>query len=150
MPPHRLSLGPVLVRTDGAPIIADCQAIARNVAAVVAIYSGSGPRSTSLHESHEIAPDCVKAEFGGGSGRHADEEEESDMLNLNFLWKDDGSGGGGCPALYRTDGGYVVQGKMIDDATRGTLRQLADDEDAVFVPANVLDKLAEAQLGMRP
>lgn len=65
------------------------------------------------------------------------------MRDLTFMWKDRNSGGGGCPALYATDGGYVVQGVKLDDATRATLRQLADDEDAVFVPANVLDRLRE-------
>ncbi len=63
------------------------------------------------------------------------------MHDITFLWKADGSGGGGCPALYRTPDGYVVQGVKIDEATRGKLRQLAADEDAVYVPANVLDKL---------
>lgn len=63
------------------------------------------------------------------------------MRDLEFMWKDGASGGGGCPALYRTEGGYVVQGVKLDDATRAQLRQLAEDEDAVFVPANVLDRL---------
>jgi hypothetical protein len=62
-------------------------------------------------------------------------------MQLTYLWKDNGSGGGGCPALYRVAGGYVVQGVRLDDETRSQLRQLADDEDAVFVPANVLDRL---------
>jgi hypothetical protein len=62
---------------------------------------------------------------------------------LEFLWKDEGSGGGGCPAIYKSDGGYVVQGVQLDADTRAQLRQLADDEDAVFVPANVLDRLRE-------
>lgn len=66
------------------------------------------------------------------------------MPNLEFLWKDDGSGGGGCPALYRTEGGYVVQGVKLTDGERAQLRQLADNEDGVFVPANVLDKLRNA------
>lgn len=65
------------------------------------------------------------------------------MRDLEFLWKDGTSNVGGCPALYRTPGGYVVQGLKLDDATRATLRQLADDEDGVFVPANVLDRLRE-------
>lgn len=65
------------------------------------------------------------------------------MWNLVFLWKDVFSGGGGCPALYKTEGGYVVQGVKLDEATRAQLRQLADGEDAVFVPANVLDRLRE-------
>ena len=64
-------------------------------------------------------------------------------MEIQFLWKDAGSGGGGCPALYEADGGYVVQGVRIDDATRAQLRQLADTEDAVFVPANVLDRLRD-------
>lgn len=67
-------------------------------------------------------------------------------MTLEFMWKDNGSGGGGCPSLYRAPGGYVVQGVRIDAETRAHLRQLADDEDAVFVPANVLDRVAvEAQ-----
>jgi hypothetical protein len=64
------------------------------------------------------------------------------MATIEFLWKDSGSGGGGCPALYRAEGGYVVQGVRLDAATRAQLRQLAADEDAVFVPANVLERLA--------
>lgn len=64
-------------------------------------------------------------------------------LDPEFMWKDLGSGGGGCPALYRVDGGYIVQGKNLDDATRAKLRQLADDETGVFVPANVLDRLKD-------
>ena len=60
---------------------------------------------------------------------------------LTFLWKDIDSGAAGCPALYRTDGGYVVQGIQLTESERAQLRQLADGEDAVFVPANVLDRL---------
>jgi hypothetical protein len=65
-------------------------------------------------------------------------------VDLRFMWKDDKSGDVGCPALYQTDGGYVVQGVKLDDATRAQLRQFADDEDGVFVPANVLDRLRDA------
>lgn len=64
-------------------------------------------------------------------------------MDLTFMWKDANSGAGGCPALYSTQGGYVVQGVKLNDATRATLRDLADNEDAVFVPANVLDRLRE-------
>lgn len=63
-------------------------------------------------------------------------------MDIEFLWKDEASGGGGCPALYQAPGGYVVQGVKLDPETRAQLRQLADTEDAVFVPANVLDRLA--------
>lgn len=64
-------------------------------------------------------------------------------MEIKFMWKAEGSGGGGCPALYEAPGGYVVQGVQIDDATRAQLRQLADDEDAVLVPADVLERLRE-------
>ncbi len=62
-------------------------------------------------------------------------------MRIRYLWKDDGSGNNGCPAIYTADGGYVVQGKSLDAETRAQLRALSDDEDAVFVPANVLDRL---------
>lgn len=65
------------------------------------------------------------------------------MRALTFLWKDQESSGGECPALYATDGGYVVQGKALDAGTRSQLRDLGADENAVFVPANVLDRLRE-------
>jgi hypothetical protein len=64
-------------------------------------------------------------------------------MELEYLWKDASSGGGGCPALYRGADGYVVQGKILDSDTRARLRQLAGDEDAVWVPANVLDRLGK-------
>jgi hypothetical protein len=64
-------------------------------------------------------------------------------MKIGFLWKAEGSGGGGCPALYDAPGGYVVQGKALDAATRAQLRQLAEDEDAIFVPADVLDRLKD-------
>jgi len=64
-------------------------------------------------------------------------------MEIEFLWKTIGSGGSGCPALYRAEGGYVVQGIVLDDATRAALRDLADNEDAVFVPADVIERLRE-------
>ena len=64
-------------------------------------------------------------------------------MKITYRWKDAESGGGGCPALYDAPGGYVVQGVRLDAETRAQLRQLADTEDAVFVPANVLDRLRD-------
>jgi hypothetical protein len=68
-------------------------------------------------------------------------------VDLEQLWKWIASGGGGCPALYTTDGGYVVQGKKLDADARAQLRDVAVDEDAVFVPADVLDRLRQPQPG---
>jgi hypothetical protein len=62
-------------------------------------------------------------------------------MQIKFMWKDEGSNVGNCPAMYETDGGYVVQGKLLDDATRAQLRDLGGDETAVFVPANVIDRI---------
>lgn len=73
------------------------------------------------------------------------------MRDLEFMWKDDGSGNGDCPALYKTDGGYIVQGKLLDTETLAQVEALgrahnsglASDEGAVFLPSNVLDRLRE-------
>ncbi len=59
------------------------------------------------------------------------------------MWKDDASNIGGCPAQYKVmsaKGGYVIQGKKVDAETRAHLRDLATDEDAVWVPDNVIDR----------
>ena len=64
-------------------------------------------------------------------------------MQIIFKWKDAGSGGGGCPALYDAPGGYVVQGVKLDAETRAQLQQLAGTEDAVYVPANVIDRIKE-------
>lgn len=65
-------------------------------------------------------------------------------MNIEFMWKDEGSNVGNCPALYGAPGGYVVQGKQLDAATRAQLRDLGGDEDAIFVPANVIDRIRES------
>jgi hypothetical protein len=43
------------------------------------------------------------------------------MRKLICLWKDSGSVGGSCPTLYKTDGGYVVQGDYTQLARESTL-----------------------------
>ena len=62
-------------------------------------------------------------------------------MEIEFMWKTDGSAIENCPALYSAPGGYVVQGKVLDAETRAALRQLGGDEDAVFVPADVIEKI---------
>lgn len=63
------------------------------------------------------------------------------MRRLPFLRKTGTSQGGHCPALYAADGGYAVQGVSLDEAERAQLLELGDNESAVFVPADVLDRL---------
>jgi len=61
------------------------------------------------------------------------------------MWKDDASNVGNCPAMYKAPGGYVIQGKLLDDETRAQLRDLGSGETAVFVPANVIDRIKNAR-----
>jgi hypothetical protein len=64
-------------------------------------------------------------------------------MKIEFMWKDAGSNTGNCPAIYKAEGGYVVQGRLLDAATTAQLRDLGDGEGGLFIPANVLDRLAE-------
>jgi hypothetical protein len=61
-------------------------------------------------------------------------------LNLTFLFKDSNSGTAGCPAMYSTDRDtYVIQGWVLPDGTQ--LRDQADGESGVEVPANIIDQI---------
>ena len=62
-------------------------------------------------------------------------------MQIKFLWKTDGSAVENCPALYEAPGGYVVQGKVLDAETKAQLRQFGGGEDAVFVPADVIERI---------
>lgn len=62
-------------------------------------------------------------------------------MKIKFMWKDQDSNVGNCPAMYEAPDGYVIQGKLLDAETRAQLRDLGGDEDAVFVPANVIDRI---------
>lgn len=64
-------------------------------------------------------------------------------MNLEWIleWAD--SGGTNCPAFYKADtGNYVIQGWKLDDDTRAQLRKLAGNEDAVEIPASLIDAIA--------
>jgi len=78
-------------------------------------------------------------------------------VNIRFMWKDTGSGGGGCPALMETlneegQRGYCVVGKKTSPAMLAQAQEvagqndaaIAEDEYMVWVPANVLDRLRDA------
>jgi len=64
---------------------------------------------------------------------------------IEFLWKDDESNVGDCPSHSkgRLDGrdGYFVVGKTTSQGLRTKIPQVGDDEIAVFVPANVIDRI---------
>jgi hypothetical protein len=60
-------------------------------------------------------------------------------MDIEFQWKTAESNTANCPARYKAPGGYVIQGRRLDAATRGQLRDLGPDEDAVWVPGDVID-----------
>lgn len=67
-------------------------------------------------------------------------------VKIQFLWKADGSGVGNCPSLSRVvgaPGGYVAVGKKIDAATRAQISEVGDDEIAVWLPADVIDRIRD-------
>lgn len=66
-------------------------------------------------------------------------------MKLDFLFKWINSGGGGCPAFYRTDqGSFVVQGYTLDADALGQLRQPAANETAVEIPGEMYGQIGEA------
>jgi hypothetical protein len=67
-------------------------------------------------------------------------------MEIEFIRKTSGSVGGNCPAVYRAENGnYVIQGWRIDADTRARLRDLADNETAVEVPADVIAGIVAEQ-----
>ena len=64
------------------------------------------------------------------------------------MWKDKDSNVGNCPSLSRVvsggPAGYVVVGKNLDAETLVQVPQVASDETAVFVQANVIDRIKDA------
>ena len=66
---------------------------------------------------------------------------------IEFLWKDNTSNVGDCPSLSRgrVDGrdGYFVVGKKTSQELRTEIPQVGTDEVAVFVPANVIDRIRD-------
>jgi hypothetical protein len=74
------------------------------------------------------------------------------MRGLKFMWKDaDYCANNDCPALYEVEGGHIVVGKILDAADLDQVRAagaahnsgIGADETAIFVPANVLNRLRE-------
>ena len=63
-------------------------------------------------------------------------------MKIQFQRKTGDSYTGSCPARYlvtEAPGGYVIQGKKIDEETRTQLRDMGADEDAVWVPTDVIE-----------
>ena len=82
--------------------------------------------------------------YGNSEGQT---RQEGPAMDIEFQWKTAESNIDNCPARYRAPGGYVIQGRQLDAATRAQLRDVAGgvgfpgiaDEDAVWVPSDVID-----------
>lgn len=66
-------------------------------------------------------------------------------MRIEFMWKDDQSRTGGCASLSKAPGGYVVNGRPVSGADAEQIPERSAGEVAVFVPANVLDRLRETE-----
>jgi hypothetical protein len=71
---------------------------------------------------------------------------------IEFMWKSGESGNGDCPSIMAVDGGYVLVGKNLDETTiaqihsvgRANNSGIGTDETAVFLPADVIDRIRNA------
>jgi hypothetical protein len=60
-------------------------------------------------------------------------------MKLTMLYKDQGSGGNGCPSVYLTDSGeFVVQGPALDGAASAELENVLPGETAVRISPEVI------------
>ena len=60
-------------------------------------------------------------------------------MKLTKLFKDQGSGGNGCPTVYLGETGeLVVQGDKLDDATFAELENVLPGEGAVRISPEVI------------
>lgn len=65
-------------------------------------------------------------------------------MQLTLIAKWVGSGGSGCPSVYTTDDPetVVVQGNVLDPATRDNLQHVLDGEDAITIPTETILRAA--------
>jgi len=60
-------------------------------------------------------------------------------MKLTMLYKDQGSGGTGCPSIYLDEqGDFVVQGHILDPATEANLANVLPGESAVRISKDIM------------
>jgi len=60
-------------------------------------------------------------------------------MRLTMLYKDQGSGGNGCPSVYVSESGeFVVQGPGLDAETMSELQNVLPGEHAVRISIEVM------------
>jgi hypothetical protein len=70
--------------------------------------------------------------------------KETPAMKIEFMWKTASSYTNNCPARYKvtsSEGGYVIVGKRVPPEVRPQLRDVGPDEDALWVPDDVIDGL---------
>jgi hypothetical protein len=67
-----------------------------------------------------------------------------EAMDLLFLCKDEGSGGGGCDSVYlRSDGKAVIQAQEADGGTFARLRNVLPGERAVCLDPDIICRAAD-------
>ena len=62
-----------------------------------------------------------------------------------MLYKDQGSGGSGCPSIYIAENGdFIVQGHTLDADTEANLLNVLPGENAVSISADIVLGAIEA------
>jgi hypothetical protein len=66
-------------------------------------------------------------------------------MRIKLVAKWANSGSSGCPSVYTTDDPevLVIQGNVLDEATRGGLVNHLDGEDAVTIPTETILRAAD-------
>jgi len=65
-------------------------------------------------------------------------------MKLEMLYKDQGSGGNGCPSVYLAESGeLVVQGREVDAATFSELANVLPGEGAIRIAPEIIIGAAE-------
>ncbi|HZG02543.1 MAG TPA: hypothetical protein VE546_03005 [Streptomyces sp.] len=60
-------------------------------------------------------------------------------MKLTRLFKDQGSGGTGCPTVYLAENGdFVIQGNILDSDTTAELENVLPGESAVRISVDVV------------
>ncbi|MEU5992122.1 hypothetical protein ABZ806_24400 [Spirillospora sp. NPDC047418] len=71
-------------------------------------------------------------------------------MKLVMLYKDQGSGGNGCPSVYLAENGdLVVQGHAVDDDTFAELTNVLPGENAVRIAPDVIEGAVERLRAVR-
>lgn len=66
--------------------------------------------------------------------------------DIQPLWKDATSNVGNCPSLSKVDGGFIAVGARVGEKTAARINAtfgIAQEEVAIFIPDNVLDRLRD-------